>query len=156
MCDLTREPPMIFRRVFCVIQSCLPCAVCCSVLQRVAACHTSATHLSYIGDTHPRHTSVFRVHDQRQTCMCGMTREHPMLCSVLQCVAACCSVPHIRHTSVIHRGHTSETHVCLPCARSETNLHVRHDSRTSNVVQCVAACCSMLLCVETHICVPCV
>jgi len=84
----------------------------------------------------------------------------------VQCVAACCSVTHICHTSVTHlshichtsvthRGHTSETHVCLPCARSETNLHVRHDSRTSNVVQCVAACCSMLQCVETHICVLC-
>jgi len=110
-------------------------AVCCSVLQCVAVC-------------------------------CSVLQCVAVCCSVLQCVAVCCSVlPCVavfcRHTATTHcnnslQQHTATAHCNNLCNNTlQQYMATPHTATTLqhalSVLQCVAACCSVLQC-QWHTC----
>jgi len=108
-------------------------AVCCSVLQHVAAC-CSGLQSVY---TYPIFTT--RVLQCEQTLL--EAKSHGLQCSVWQCVAVCCRVC-IRSLLLVCVAVRKDAMTLL-----ETKSHWC-------AVQCVAACCSVLQCVavcEKHI-----
>jgi len=130
--SVTKSLKLLFYKVSKIKMS--PCvAVCCSVLQRVAACCSVTMSLKWLSH------KVSKITKSPCVAVC---------CSVLQCVAACCSVT----MSLKWPSTKSVKSQCLPvlqrvaafCSVTMSLKWLFHKVSRITMSPCVAVCCSVL------------
>jgi len=124
--------------VCCSVLQCV--AVCCGVLQSVSVC-SSVLQLQFFAVS-VRHSIIARYRWQNENYIETGSSLH---CSVLQCVAVCCSA-----MQYVALGYYVLPCVAVRCSCSAGQFYMRHVGSLRMILQLEAVYCSVLQCIAVY------